>query len=190
MHRPAMVPTGTLQDADDRTLVAAYLENRRDAFDVIVERHWRRVYHLCYRFVGNHEDASDLTQDVFVRAFKGLRKFKGDSLLGTWLHRVAVNVCLNSIAVKSPSCKSIGVAEHRDDRIEDPLTRLVRSERAATVRAAIRRLPTRQRATIMLHVYRELPHEEIARILGRSVGTGKANLFHAVGNLRRLLQTA
>jgi RNA polymerase sigma-70 factor (ECF subfamily) len=184
-----MVPTGTLHDADDRTLVAAYLEDRRDAFDVIVERHWRNVYRLCYRFVGNHEDASDLAQDVFVRAFKGLRTFKGDSLLGTWLHRVAVNVCLNWIAGQSP-CKSLGEVDHRDDRIEDPLARLVRSERAAIVRAAIRRLPTRQRATIMLHVYRELPHEEIARILGRSVGTGKANLFHALGNLRRLLQTA
>ncbi len=189
MHRPTMVPTGTLHDADDRTLVAAYLEDRRDAFDVIVERHWRNVYRLCYRFVGNHEDASDLAQDVFVRAFKGLRTFKGDSLLGTWLHRVAVNVCLNWIAGQSPG-KSLGEVEHRDDRIEDPLARLVRSERAALVRAAILRLPTRQRATIMLHVYRELPHEEIARILGRSVGTGKANLFHALGNLRRLLQTA
>jgi RNA polymerase sigma-70 factor (ECF subfamily) len=190
MHQPSLVPTGTLHDADDRTLVAAYLDNRRDAFDVIAERHWRNVYRLCYRFAGNHEDASDLAQDVFVRAFKGLRKFKGDSALGTWLYRVGVNVCLNWIAAKSPSCKSIGVVEHRDDRVEDPLSQLVRNERAATVRAAIRRLPARQRATIMLHVYRELPHEEVARILGRSVGTGKANLFHALGNLRRLLQTA
>lgn len=189
MHRPTMVPTGTLQDADDLTLVAAYLENRRDAFDVIVERHWRNVYRLCYRFVGNHEDASDLAQDVFVRAFRGLRKFKGDSSLGTWLHRVGVNVCLNRIAVKAPPCKSIGAVEQRDDRIEDPLTILVRGERAAIVRAAIRRLPTRQRATLMLHVYQDLTHEEIARVLGRSVGTGKANLFHALGNLRRQLQS-
>jgi len=190
MHGPTMISTGTLHDADDRTLVAAHRENRRDAFDVIVERHWRSVYRLCYRFVGNHEDASELAQDVFVRAFKGLHKFKGDSTLGTWLHRVGVNVCLNRIALKPPPCKPIGVVERRDDRIEDPLARLVRSERAAIVRAAIRRLPPRQRATLMLRVYRELPHEEIARILGRSVGTGKANFFQALGNLRRLLQSA
>src|SRR5215831_2763424 len=190
MHPPATVPTATLHDADDRTLVAAFLDNRRDAFDVIVERHWRSVYRLCYRFVGNHEDASELAPDVFVREFKGLHKFKGASAPATWLHRVGVTVCLNRIAIKPPPCRSIGVVERRDDRIEDPLARLVRGERAAIVRAAIRRLPPRQRATLLLHVYRELPHEEIARILGRSVGTGKANLFHALGNLRRLLQPA
>ena len=189
MSRPSMVPTGTLHDADDGTLVAAFLDNRREAFDVIVERHWRTVYHLCYRFVGNHEDAADLAQDVFVRAFKGLHRFKGDSSLGTWLHRVGVNVCLNRVAVKPPVCKPIGV-ERRDDRIEDPLARLVRGERTAIVRAAIRKLPPRQRATLMLRVYQELSHEDIARILGRSVGTGKANFFNALGNLRRLLQSA
>ena len=189
MGWPSEVPTGTLHDADDRTLVAAYLENRREAFDVIVERHRQHIYQLCYRFVGNHEDASDLAQDVFVRAFKGLHKFKGDSSLGTWLHRVGVNVCLNRVAVKPPRCQPIG-AERRDDRIEDPLARLVRGERAAIVRAAIRKLPPKQRATLMLRVYQELPHEEIARILGRSVGTGKANFFHALDNLRRLLQSA
>ncbi len=190
MHRPIMASIGTLHDADDLTLVAAHLQDRRDAFDVIVERHRRNVYRLCYRFVGNHEDASDLAQDVFMRAFKGLHKFKGDSSLGTWLHRVGVNVCLNRLALKPLPCKPLGVVERRDDRIEDPLARLVRGERIAIVRAAIRKLPPRQRATLMLRVYRELPHEEIARILGRSVGTGKANFFQALGNLRRILQSA
>ena len=78
--------TADLAAADDRTLVAAFLAGRRDAFEVIVERHRRRVYLVCYRFVGNHEDASDLVQDVFVRAFKGLRNFKGQSSLSTWLY--------------------------------------------------------------------------------------------------------
>src|SRR5581483_3623680 len=72
-------PAGTddLREADDRTLVEAFLAGRREAFDVIVERHRRNVYQLCYRFVGNHEDAADLSQEVFVRAFKGLARFKG-----------------------------------------------------------------------------------------------------------------
>src|SRR5262245_8575603 len=68
--------TPELEASDDHALVAAFLDGRRDAFDVIVGRHQRNIYLLCYRFVGNHEDASDLTQDVFVRAFKGLSKFK------------------------------------------------------------------------------------------------------------------
>src|SRR5262245_25499744 len=64
-------------------LVDACLAGQTGAFDVIVERHQRAVYRLCYRFVGNHEDASDLTQDVFLRAFRGLKNFKGNASLGT-----------------------------------------------------------------------------------------------------------
>src|SRR6476646_6167557 len=86
-----------LADAPDETLVAACVAGDRDAFDVIVERHRRQVYLLCYRFVGNHEDASDLAQDVFVRAYRGLAKFKQQSSLATWLYRIGVNVCLNKV---------------------------------------------------------------------------------------------
>ena len=82
----------------DSELVAASLAGNRDAFGLLVERHQRHVYQLCYRFVGNHEDASDLAQDVFIRAFRSLKTFKGDAALGTWLHRIAVNVSLNRIA--------------------------------------------------------------------------------------------
>ena len=75
----------------------ACLAGRAGAFDLIVERHRRPVYQLCYRFVGNHEDASDLSQDVFLRAYRGLRSFRGQSSLGTWLYRIGVNVCLNRV---------------------------------------------------------------------------------------------
>src|SRR5947207_15282797 len=101
-----------LRTADDPALVAAFLGGRRDAFDVIVERHRRNVYQLCYRFTGNHEDASDLAQDVFVRAFKGLRSFKGDASLGTWLYRVGVNACLNRLALKRPPTEPIEAVQH------------------------------------------------------------------------------
>src|SRR3954470_5173908 len=97
---PESADTGAaLGDLDEQELVAACLAGRREAFDAIVERHRRAVYLLCYRFVGNHEDASDLSQDVFLRAYRGLKNFKGDAALGTWLHRIAVNVCLNRISV-------------------------------------------------------------------------------------------
>ena len=182
--------TDDLQGADDRTLVAAFLNGRREAFDVIVERHRRTVYQVCYRFLGNHEDASDLAQDVFVRAFKGLRNFKGDSSLSTWLYRVGVNACLNKLAVKRPPMAPIDAAPQVDGRAVDPLAEIVRDERALVVRAAIRKLPPKQRATLVLRVYQELSHEEIARVLGSSVGAVKANFFHALGNLKRLLQSS
>jgi RNA polymerase sigma-70 factor (ECF subfamily) len=176
----------------DRELVTAALAGDRDAFDSIVERHRRHVYQLCYRFVGNHEDASDLTQDVFIRAYRGLRSFKGDAAFGTWLYRIAVNVSLNRVgakAVRSLPLDPLVLAS--DVRIAAPgesaADALLREERAARVRAAIARLPKKQRATLILRMYHELPHDEIAGILGSSVGAVKANFFHALNNLKKLL---
>jgi RNA polymerase sigma-70 factor, ECF subfamily len=175
-------------EADDATLVAACLANHREAFDLIVERHRRHVYQLCYRYVGNHEDAADLAQDVFIRAFKGLKGFKGQATLSTWLYRIAVNVCLNRMALKTPRAEALEPREREDLRAERPDLSLLREERAAEVRAAIRQLPRKQRATLILRVYHDLPHEQIAGILGSSVGAAKANFFHALANLKKLLR--
>lgn len=177
-----------LRAADDTALVQAFLGGERDAFEVIVERHRRPVYQLCYRFLGNHEDASDLTQDVFVRAFKGLRNFKGDSALATWLYRVGVNACLNRVALKRPRLESLEPEQHIDQRHPDAHELVARGERAVVVRRAISKLPPKQRATLVLRMYQEMSHEEIASVLGSSVGAVKANFFHALGNLKRLLQ--
>jgi len=174
--------------ADEAALVDASLQGHRGAFDVIVERHRRQVYALCYRFVGNHEDASDLAQDVFVRAFRGLRGFKSRASLGTWLYRIAVNVSLNRVSVKAPITETIDKREHRDLDAELPDSALLRAERSAEVRAAVAKLPRKQRATLILRVYHDLSHQEIAEILGSSVGAVKANFFHAMGNLKKLLK--
>src|SRR5438093_9045992 len=96
------VPEAGLSELDEAALIEASVAGRPGAFDLIVERHRRAVYQLCYRFVGNHEDASDLAQDVFVRAYRALRNFRGQSSLGTWLHRIAVNVSLNRVGTKVP----------------------------------------------------------------------------------------
>ena len=174
--------------ADDQALVDASLAGHTAAFDVIVERYQRQIYQLCYRFVGNHEDASDLTQDVFVRAYRGLRGFRGRAALGTWLYRIAVNVSLNRMALKTPRPRRSITASTATRTIELPDAMLLRAERAAEVRAAVARLPRKQRATLILRVYHELPHQEIADILGSSVGAVKANFFHALANLKKLLQ--
>ncbi|HEX6323684.1 MAG TPA: sigma-70 family RNA polymerase sigma factor [Vicinamibacterales bacterium] len=185
---PVNAPASTdLADADDRVLVAAFQAGHEAAFDVIVTRHQRHVYQICYRFAGSHEDAADLAQDVFVRAYRGLRKFKGDSALGTWLYRVAVNTSLNKVTPKRPVMEPLDAAPRLDTRGEHPDTALMRSEDAARVREAIRRLPPRQRATLVLRMYRELSHEQIAAVLGSSVGAAKANFFHALANLKKQL---
>lgn len=180
-------PDPELMALSEADLVIACVAQRPGAFDLIVERHRRQLYQLCYRFVGNHEDASDLTQDAFLRAYRGLRNFKGQSSLSTWLHRIGVNVCLNRVAVKVPVIEPIEARQHVDVRSESASDRVLRDERAVQVRAAVARLPPKQRAALVLRVYRDMSHQEIAAALGSSVGSVKANVFHAVRNLRRLL---
>ena len=177
-------------DMDDQQLVAASVAGDREAFDVLVERHRRAVYVVCYRFVNNHEDASDLAQDAFVRAWKGLRNFKGESALSTWLHRIAVNVCLNRVSANKAAAQteSIESAERFEDvRIEGAQHAMLREERAVAVRKAIAELPKKQRATLILRTYHDMSHQQIADVLGSSVGTVKANFFHALANLKKNL---
>jgi RNA polymerase sigma-70 factor (ECF subfamily) len=176
-----------LTELDETRLIDACLAGRSGAFDLIVERHQRDVYQLCYRFVANHEDASDLAQDVFVRAFRGLKRFGGRSSLKTWLYRIGVNVCLNRIQAKKPATEELDARQHADTGSESPADRVLKGERAARVRAAIRRLPPKQRATLILRMYHEMSHQEIADVLGSSVGAVKANFFHALGNLKTQL---
>ena len=187
---PSTATESPLVDLSEAALVEACLAGRSGAFDLIVERHRRSVYQLCCRFVGNHEDASDLSQDIFLRAYRGLRSFRGQSSLGTWLYRIGVNVCLNRVTAKAPLERMTEAIEDRqyvDTRSESAAERLLKMERGARVRAAIAELPRKQRATLILRMYHEMSHQEIAAVLGSSVGAVKANFFHALGNLKKRL---
>lgn len=176
-----------LSELDDRRLVDACLGGRVEAFDVIVERHQRAVYHLCFRFVRRHEDAADLAQEVFLRAYRGLRRFRGDATVGTWLHRIGVNVCLNHVSARRMPATPLEEAPALRAPGSDAASSLLTAEAGARVRAAVARLPRKQRATLVLRVYQDLSHREIAQALGTTVGAVKANFFHALGNLRKLL---
>jgi RNA polymerase sigma-70 factor, ECF subfamily len=178
---------------DDRELARAAAAGDREAFGRLVERYQRAIYQLCYRFVGRHDEARDLAQDAFVRAWRGLRGFKGQSAFSTWLYRIGVNVCLNRVTGKTPRLDDMDQLDPdaaRDPAPDGPLEALLRARRTAAVRAAIGRLPPRQRATLVLRVYHELSHERIAEILDSSVGASKANLFHALANLKKMLGDA
>jgi RNA polymerase sigma-70 factor (ECF subfamily) len=174
-------------DADDAALMAASQRGQREAFDRIVDRHQRTIYRLCYRFVHDHAQADDLVQDVFLRAWRGVARFKGESSVATWLYRIAVNASLTRVSRRTPAHDPLDARSLVDQRHEDQCARVVRRERAQKLRRAVAQLPKRQRATLVLRVYHGLTHKEIAGILGNSVGSVKANFFHALRNLRRLL---
>ncbi len=171
--------------ADDREAVEACQRGEREAFDRLVERYQRDIYRLCYRYVNNHDDANDMAQEVFLKAYRAIGRFRGDSAFSTWLYRIAVNTCLNFRAARRPEAQEL--PEALPDRARGVAERLESDELSARIRAAVSRLPEKQRAAVILKIYHELTHEEVAGILGSTVGTVKANLFHALGKLRKLM---
>ncbi len=181
----ARVAARVAERAAERETVAACQRGDREAFDRLVQRYQREVYRLCYRYLGQHEDANDLAQEVFLRAWRSIGRFRGDSAFSTWLYRIAVNACLNHRALKRVPTQDL--PEALPDPSRGAEARAQDEDVARRVRGAIARLPEKQRATLVLKVYHDLSHEEVANVLGSSVGTVKSNLFHALGNLKRLL---
>ena len=171
---------------DEDELVRAAQSGDRDAFGLLVERYQRDIYRLCYRYVNDRQDASDMAQEAFLKAYRAIGRFRGSSRFSTWIYRIAVNTCLNFRASRRPQ------AEALPDSL--PTRRVELNERIDTgrlrsrVRAAVAKLPEKQRATLILKTYHDLTHQEVAAILGSTVGTVKANLFHALRNLRRIVE--
>jgi RNA polymerase sigma-70 factor (ECF subfamily) len=181
-------PAGDLAEAPDHDLVARTVAGDAAAFDRLVLRHQRAVYNACYRLVGRHEDAADLAQETFLRAYRGLGRFRGDASLSTWLYRIAVNVSRTHLAGGGRQSEPLPDADHaRDDRVTPPDESAAAAQRRARLRRALASLPPRQRESLVLRVYHDLSYEEVAAVLGRSVGTVKANVFFAVQKLRALM---
>jgi len=161
-------------------------DERTRELEGIVREQRGRLLGLCYRYAGNREDADDLVQEVFLKAYRGLHGFRGEASVSTWLYRIAVNTCLNWLSAKKLRAEEL--SPNLADPGPSPWERLGRSETAETVRRAVLRLPDRQRMTLVLRVYEELSHKEIADVMGCSLGTAKANFFFALKNLRKLLE--
>ena len=172
----------------EREAIEACQRGEREAFDRLVERYQRDIYRLCYRYVNNHEDANDMAQEVFLKAYKAIGRFRGDSSFSTWLYRIAVNTCLNFRAARKPEAEEL--PEALPDRSAGAAAALESEDQARVVRNAVSRLPEKQRATLILKIFHDLTHEEVAGVLGSTVGTVKANLFHALGNLRKQMTKA
>lgn len=183
-----------MKDAD-AFLVEQFQAGDHAAFDVLVERHYKRIYELAYYFVHDVEDAYDITQEVFLRVFNSLANFKGDSSFYTWVYRIATNACVDYRRRKS---RRQGV-ELNDELIpQEDVASLVVRERSphqqtldrelnTMIRHAVAQLPEKQRQVFILRHYEGLSLQEIATILGKGLGTIKAHLFHATRTMRRLL---
>jgi len=170
----------------DFEVIRRVLNGETAAFELLVRQYQQTIFRLALRMTRNAEDASDLTQEAFVQAYRSLAGFHGQSGFSTWLYRIAVNLCLNhlkAIRREDPAEVDGGLRDVR----EDALNTLLTAERDRALAAAIEELPPQQRATLTLRVYQGLSHREIAEVLECAEGTAKANYFHAIRALQRKL---
>jgi len=173
------------QDAD-AALVERYLAGETTAFDEIMIRYERQIYRVCYRFVENRDDAMDLAQEVFIKAFEHLSTFRRESSLKTWLYRIAMNHCINH--VKKHSQEFVEVSEYTGKIQASTQVQLEDREQREHFRRMVKRLPPKQKAILELRINEQLSYEEIAKMSGRSVSTIKASVFFALEKLRKLVK--
>lgn len=171
-----------MEASDDADILEACRHGDRKAFNQLVRRYQDRVYHVIRRMVPDSDDAQDIAQDVFIRAFEKAPDFRGEAQVFTWLYRIAVNLSLNHLrAARVRTFFSLSEDHHAlPDTDPIPSAGLENAEMKALVRSAMDRLPKKQKAVFVLRYYEELAYEEIAGILKTSVGGLKANYHHAV----------
>jgi len=177
----------TLGNPDaDAELVERYLAGDMTAFDELMIRYERPIYRVCYRFVENREDAMDLAQEVFIKAFEHLGTFRRESSLKTWLYRIAMNHCINH--VKKHTQEFVEVNEYTGSIRASVQSQLEEREQREQFRRLVKQLPPKQKAILEMRINEQLSYEEIAKISGRSVSTIKASVFFALEKLRKLVK--
>lgn len=159
------------------------------AFEELVNLYKKDVYRVAYRLTGSHQEADDVAQETFVRAWKALPEFRGEASLRTWLLRIAGNLGLNVVQSARVARRDPGGLEAAAPAVAPTAEAAVLDrERMERLGPAIQALPGRQRATLLLRVDQGLMFKEIARRMGCTTGTAKANFFHAVAALKRALK--
>lgn len=178
-------------NSEDKDIIESFKNGNKSAFNYIVLRYQKKIYWLIRKFVLDHDDADDITQEVFLKLYKSLVDFRGDSALYTYIYKMAVNYSLNHIKknkVQSTQKKDMDSEVYRlksnEANSDDVYDNKINS---AIIKEAIGKLPEQQRAVFNLRFYEEMPYDEIAEILGTSVGGLKANYFHAFKKIQGFL---
>jgi len=188
----------------DSQLVARAQRGDKRAFELLVEKYQRKLARLLSRFVRDPAEVEDVTQEAFIKAYRALPGFRGDSAFYTWLYRIGINTAKNyliALGRRAPTSTEVGAeeAEGYDDAerlrdIDTPESQLLSKEIAQTMNATIEELPEELRTAIQLREIEGMSYEDIAQIMNCPIGTVRSRIFRAreaiAEKLRPLLETA
>ena len=175
----------------DREIVHRCRRGELGAFEEMYKRYGSRLYTVAYRMTGSAADAEDLVQDIFLQVYRRLDTFRGEAALGTWLHRLAVNACLDFVRSKQGRRQRVTDSADDLDALEAPAAGPWRPDAALDrmdLERAIAQLPPSYRRAFLLHDVEGLEHHEIGATLGIAEGTSKSLVFKARTRLRALLR--
>jgi RNA polymerase sigma-70 factor (ECF subfamily) len=178
-------------NSSDNELIDSFIKGNQNAFNFIVRKYQKKVYWVIRKMVLDHDDADDITQEVFLKLYRSVGDFRGESKFFTYLYKIAINYSLNHLTRNK---KIITRRSDMDnafikspDKIADE--ELNSKEKTLLLEEAIKSLPEQQRAVFNLRYYENLTYEEISTILNKSVGGMKANYFHAIKKLEKFLKS-
>ena len=178
----------------DALIIERIRAGDENAFEEIVISYQKRIYSLCYRMTGNEQDAYDLAQEVFLRVYRNLQGFKGDSSFSTWIYRITSNICVDHLR-RSKRAKVISLTPADDEAAEvalpddtySPEKSYSKREIAEVITKALESLSNDHRQMIILRDINQLTYDEIGEILELEPGTVKSRIFRAREQLRRIL---
>lgn len=183
-----------LKEQDDQALISLTQSGNREAFGALVERYMKRAYFVALGFVGSSEDALDLSQDAFVRAYRAIHRFEKGKQFFTWLYRILRNLCFNHIrdSKKRERCFSelsdTVVLQFRDSPADSPDQILEKKERSVRLWKEIHRLSEIEREAILLREFQEMNYQEMAQLLDCPIGTVMSRLYNARKHLAELMR--
>ena len=186
---------------EDAVLVRFFQKGDKAAFDKLVRKHKDKLFNLVYWFLGDYQEANDCAQEIFIKVFKSLKKFRFESAFSTWLYRIATNTCKNrlkssayrwkkkTVSLESPEgSKSVNPSFELEDDSPSPANELEKKERLMLIQKAINALPEEQNRVVVLRDIQGLSYEEIADITGLNLGTVKSRLARGRLELRNKLK--
>ena len=182
--------------ADDQTLVRAAQSGDMMAFEELVARHRDKIYGRAFSMMRNEEEAIDLSQEAWVKAWQRLAQFHGESSFATWLTRITINLCLDQLRrQKRVRAESIEEMDEESGGVErqmpvvtvNPTERLERGELRQRIDVALGKLSDDHRTVLVLHEFEEMEYKEIAKAIGCSIGTVMSRLFYARRKMASLL---